>query len=469
MKNGYLIIMIKQRVTNVFNLVNIGTLIFALVVAIYLFIPPQIGLADSADFGRITTRLGIGRPFESPKLNFFNYYNSLFPIVSESKIPLNNSQLIAYFALQLNKLFYSKSFFSIYFLSALYYLGYVFGFHLLLRNTSEYFKSQKQNLVFIVISIIILSDIMFISYFNSFYQESFFLVAGLYIIAITLNKNLSYNWLLVWLLVLTLSKNQNLIFLILPLSLAMIKWHSLNKILILICTIGVFIQVFYQLKEQQQTNEANIYEAVFLGVLLKADGNEQKDVLKENGLDDPNYLKNVGKGYWRPENDLYKYDLENEFYSKINNLTILRMYFYNPKLFMKTGTVAINSLMLNSAQPEHLGNLTLKDSISGKKTIKKTFLGKYLNMLIIPGFILIFLFYSYQFICFGLFKEAKLACCLLIFIPLIFLANFVAGGINDFSKHNLSVYYMFGGLIILFSFNLLTSFKTQIKPNNLNL
>jgi hypothetical protein len=273
----------------------------------------------------------------------------------------------------------------------------------------------------------------------------------------------NYNWLLVALLILSLSKIQNLIFLILPFGLVIMKWHRLNKILISVCTISLMIFVFIQLKGQEQTNEANLYEAVFLGVLFKADKNEQIKVLNENGLEDPNYLKNVGKGYWRPKNDIYEYNLYEDFYSKINNWSILKMYISNPKLFIKTGVTGINHLASSSAQPEHLGNLSLQNSINAQKTIVKTFLGKYLNKLIIPGYFVIFLFYIYRSIYFGLKKENWIAFSLLIFIPLVFVANFVAGGINDFTKHNLSVYFMFSILLVLFFWSISKSNSFKIK------
>lgn len=409
------------------------------------------------------TRLGLGRPFDSSELNFFNFFNSRFPIISNAKVPLSINQFLAYVALIFNKLFYSRNFFSIYFLSGLYYLIYVFGFYILLNNTARYFQNKILHIVFIIICIIIFSDVMFTSYFNSFYQESVFLIAGLYVFGILLNKKVNYNWLFIALLILSLSKIQNLIFLIFPLCLVIIKWHRLHKILILVCTISLISFVFIQVKGQQKTNEANIYEAVFLGVLLKADKNEQVKVLRENGLKDPDYLRNVGRGYWRPKNDIYEYNLNEEFYSKISNGSILKMYFFNPELFIKTGIAGIKHLTSSSAQVEHLGNLSPTHSPNRKKTIVKTFLGNHLSKVIIPGYFGIFLFYLLRSSFLGLRKENLIAFSLLIFIPLVFVANFVAGGINDFIKHNLSVYFMFSLLFVLFSLSIFKLFNFKIR------
>ncbi|MDT0686852.1 hypothetical protein [Autumnicola psychrophila] len=438
------------------NLNLIATLLFFFFIFYLLFIY-EIGLADSADFSRVIDRLGLGRPFSDASQNFFNYFNLEYPIISDQSIPLDFSQLIGSLALFLNKIFYSQTNFSIYFLSGIYLLLYTSGYFLLLRNTTHYFKKKGARVGFMLFAGLLFSDILFISYFNSFYQESIFLISLLFVLALSLARKLNYNFLFIALLVLSLSKMQNLVFILLPIGLVAHRWQKLNRTLLLISFLVFSSMIFLQLKTQQKTNEANIYEAVFLGVLLKADLESQKKLLSDFNLNDLNYLKNVGRGYWRQGNELYDYGLAEDFYGRISNFTVLQMYFENPKLFFKTGLEGLKVLAVSSAQPEHLGNLSREDSVDGKKIRVLSLLGKILHLILWPIYILISIFYV------AFIKsenaENKLMFHLLYYIPLVFCANFISGGINDFIKHNLSLYFMICCLLLIFYISLNNKLK----------
>ena len=442
----------RSKANKQFNL--IASLLFFLVISYLLFVY-QIGLADSADYSRVIDRIGLGRPYKDPCLNFFNYFNSEYPIVSNLSIPLDFSQLIASLALILNKMFYSDARFSIYFLSAIYLLLYSAGFYLLLKNTEHYFKNGKVRVGFIFCAGLILSDILFIIYFNSFYQESVFIVAALFAFTISLSRKPNYNLLIIVLLILSISKMQNLVFVILPIGLMIQKWKSLNKPVVFTSFVIFSSILFVQLKTQHRTNEANIYEAVFMGVLLEADLETQKQVLSDFGLHDPNYLKNIGRGYWRSGNELYDYGLAKEFYNRVNNFTIIKMYLENPELFFKTGYKGLRELSTNSAQPEHLGNLSRDESVNDKMTVVKSLLGYYFNYVFIPLYLLISLYFFCLKRDFRSYRENKLIGMLIIFIPLVYIATFVSGGINDFVKHNLSLFLMCSMMILIFYLSVL--------------
>ena len=212
---------------------------------------------------------------------------------------------------------------------------------------------------------------------------------------------------------------------------------------------GAALVFWVKLKDQRSTNGPNIYEAVFLGVLIDADFAKQKEVLSDFGLKSPLYLKNVKKGYWSQANQLYKDNLNEEFYKKISNYTVIQMYLKNPDLFIKTAYIGIKELFSNSAQPNHLGNLTIEKSINQKKTLVFGILGETLNILLFPVFVIILIYYIFLKKALKNRRENQLILFLLFIIPLVFCANFVTGGINDFVKHNLSLYFMMIFLIML--------------------
>ena len=114
------------------------TILFGVVLTLYLFIPPQIGLADSADFGRITSRIGLHTVEEKPADQYFNFFTTEYKIVHNPKVPVNLGQVFGLFSLCLSKIFQRETY-SIFYLSFIYFVLYVGGFHLFIRNSFYYF------------------------------------------------------------------------------------------------------------------------------------------------------------------------------------------------------------------------------------------------------------------------------------------------------------------------------------------
>ena len=127
----------------------------------------------------------------------------------------------------------------------------------------------------------------------------------------------------------------------------------------------------------------------------------------------------------------------------------------NPVVFLKTARVGLEELWNNPAQPVHLGNYSKRFSPGEQKTIIQSIWGKYLNHLFLPiyisGFFMVIFFirkkWKYKT---SLSRLKILLISLVLWIPLLYAAIFVAGGINDFVKHNLPVYYLISIMFLVF-------------------
>lgn len=210
--------------------------------------------------------------------------------------------------------------------------------------------------------------------------------------------------------------------------------------------------MIFIVKEQKYLNKPNLYETFFLGVLHQAKLSEQKEIIDYLKFKEKGYLKNVNQVYWRPSNDFRNQNskIHKEFYSKIDHTKIIELYIIYPQLLFRNLSSGINFLQNNLSQPDHLGNFRKSDSTNNRVTIFQTPWGKYLNNLILPiyllGFISLFLPERGRNRITTIKKNITI---LLIIIPVIFTANIVAGGINDFVKHNLSVYFLISVLFFL--------------------
>ncbi len=439
----------------------VTTLLLGILVGYYLFVPPQIGMADSADFGRIFPRIGLSRISETPGDNFFNFFNTEYRIVESPRIPINVKQVIAFVSLGLNNLMNSGENYSIYYLSGLYYLLYLAGFFLLLKNTFLITDlGSLQKVIICFLGLLVFSDILFVAYFNSFYQEALFIILGLYAAALAIAPRRNDNLLLLVMVLISVSKPQNLIFLVVPIYILISKFKWLNKFVIVFSGLILAFFMFFIIKGQSQTNKANLYEAVFLGLMYDANQSEQVKVLNTLDLQEEGYLKHVKRIYWRPKNEFFNREnkIHKEFYSRVNQKTIIKAYLSHPLLFFKTGLAGISELWNKSAQSLHLGNYKKRDSYQGKLTTFQTIWGMWLNKLLFPIYIGSFLLYLHlRKSVVGNFRRVIIS--LLLLIPLIFVANFVAGGINDFVKHNLSIYFMISILFLLTATELLRQIK----------
>lgn len=177
----------------------LGTILVALISGYILFVPPIHGLADNGDFYRSILSNGIYR-LPTSYSQYSDYVITKFGIMqyfNENNVSVLSSQtLFIQIALFLNKLFYSKTIFTIQFMGLVYYLFYLGGIYLLINALVHPFRKLKHYFLALLI-VLIFADSAYTLYFNSFFAEPGMLVLMVYICAaiISLARNVySKRW-----------------------------------------------------------------------------------------------------------------------------------------------------------------------------------------------------------------------------------------------------------------------------------
>ena len=273
--------------------------IFALILIFLLFIPPQIGMANSGDFGRIMDLFNL---YYVPDYSNFKHFYDIFTFGRPDTGPHYNNyaataSIFIYISLIINQLvtlITTNNVFYIYSLSVVYSIFYCLGFYLLLDYYAKQIKNKYLFIGFSVLATIILADALFVEYFNSFFQEASYIVCILLFVICFLRFNKF--WLDILLLTLVVfSKEQYLIYLIMLIPLFIKYRITLNKIILVI----VFLSVpFYYYSEVNVYSKGmNNFSSIFSGLLHHQTPEQAVQTLQQIGLN-PDYKVFADQGYW---------------------------------------------------------------------------------------------------------------------------------------------------------------------------
>jgi hypothetical protein len=166
--------------------------LFALVVAYQIFVPPVVGLADNGDFEKVLGIFSLGAPadeqYKFVRLTyvFDTRYHSWREFIS-------TEQALTGIAILLHAPFSKQGTFDIRFLGAVHaalYLGTFYLFQPLLRGLR-----RKAQVALYIVLMAVFGDVMYVSWFNSAYMDSSALIflllsAVLYVRALSWNRAL---------------------------------------------------------------------------------------------------------------------------------------------------------------------------------------------------------------------------------------------------------------------------------------
>ncbi|MDF2676119.1 MAG: hypothetical protein K0Q97_411, partial [Bacillota bacterium] len=296
------------------NLNITALLLIFIFIAFLLLKDPYIGLADNTDYYRVIQPLGFETEGLERYYNSYNFYKinnvnnkdiigSLKYIINPEVENNNNyfstqfiyikiSMIINFFIkLILNK---DVSIFNIKILGMLYTSIYSYGLYLFLKNIN--IKSLLLKAIFIILSFIILCDIGYIIYFNSFFGEapiiaSLMLTVGscLALIKSNENKNDVYYSLIFFIsgILFVGAKVANtpigILISLFSLCLLLIKKHKITKYIIISGSIIIMLfSVFYYVSAPKWMNQVNNYQAIFYGILK--DSPTPEEDMKQLGI-----------------------------------------------------------------------------------------------------------------------------------------------------------------------------------------
>lgn len=318
------------------------TLVFALVVFYTIFIPP-LGIKTGSDFGRIMdffnlyyqpgemnwssfhAVFNVNRPFDAPHYGGYFAASSIF--LALSFIP---NYVVRFFISDSQDLYYIVC------LGAMYFIVYVLAFYFLI---SAMRKQINNKWIFLIISLFMiwaLSDILFVEYFNSFFQEPALVVGLLLFVAVFLRFN-SFTLDLLAYGIVIFSKQQNFIFILLLIPIFIKYQVSFSRIMsVVIITIMVFLVSFKVDTYQKSMNDE---DGVLSGLLHNKSADEAKKMLTMLGLDPELYVL-AGRDYWgniglirqNPQDVNLITQFQNA--TSITKLDTIKGYLYFPKQFV---------------------------------------------------------------------------------------------------------------------------------------
>jgi hypothetical protein len=157
-------------------------LLLALVVGIacwLLFVPPIIGLADQADFGRVMQGAGIDYPDDTPvNQRFFCYVQQVYKLVPPAAAPFASTESIFItLALGLNRLAGNRAVFDIRALGAVHLAALALVLWFLLVLARKLGPAARN--VFAIMVVLIACDIGYLAWFHSMYLEPATYIFGL--------------------------------------------------------------------------------------------------------------------------------------------------------------------------------------------------------------------------------------------------------------------------------------------------
>ena len=351
---------------------------------------PFVGIADNSDYYRVIQPLGFQPEISNRYFYAYNFYTvndmsgedikgSLSNIISP-KVENDNEYFSTQFIFikismiinYLLKIIFGKSpeIFNIKILGILYAAIYSYGLYLFLINLR--FKNRYIHFLFLLISIVILCDMGYLLYFNSFFGEAV-IIASLMMALGSLtafinseeNGESFYYGILFYIfaLALTGAKVANtpigILIGLFSLTLFIVKKDRLNRALILIGSLLlVCFSILYYMNAPKWMSQVNNYQSIFYGI-TKDSKEPKKDLeklsipLKYLPLTNTHGFLNHG------EFDIYSNEFQKEVYDNASFVDILKFYLLNPSRFMEKLKLSADSSVI--IRPSYLGNYSKGD------------------------------------------------------------------------------------------------------------
>lgn len=428
-------------------IIKLSIIVFTAIAVFLIFIPPQIGIANSGDFGRI---MDIFKLYYVPNYSNFTHFYDIFTTNRPFDAPSYGGYVattsiflsIAYIINFVLTIFSDNQYFYIYCLSSLYLAVYIVGFYILLNLVSK----KLSNIIFIslfsVIGIIFFSDSLFVEYFNSFFQEPSFIVCFLlYIAAFLYYKNFILDLILLSLVI--FSKEQNIIYVLLFIPLFIKYRPSTSKLLM--CAITILPIIFVYTNINTYSAVMNKSDGVFSGLLHDSNQREAVQILTTIGLN-PEYAVFANKDYWTNVGELTNNPANIQLFRQMlqdtSQLNMLKGYLYYPNKLITNYIKQLDIATSEGPFAPNLGNYKTNTSSKYRVTAfsyYSKFILKHIFWIISINVLLwIVIMSKYQI---NKPFENNLISTLNVLALLLPIVNFLGAGYAEVTKHFLELYF----------------------------
>jgi hypothetical protein len=332
----------------------------AVILSYQLFIPPIVGLADQGDFGRILGRFGYVPEDTSAVIAFVapTYVKSRGARRSDSE-QLSSEYLFVACAVLGNKVIFHDGKLNIVVIGIVQVLAFLAAFSRLLTVTRRYRVSP----LLWIAGLIVLTDVGYAAYWNSFYAEPasciFFLLLAAESIAISSSQQVSARaialwslWAILWIM----AKAQNApLGVLLVLFSARLWWwvkeRAAQRLAILGTALTAAATLLNIVTIPVGVRWADAYNQMFLAILPES-RNAAED-LKSLGLE-TDLVKYSGTGAWSPGSGFHEMVSSGLVGNKITHAALGRFYFEHPARIWRHAKTLLPIAF--SLRPEWCGN-----------------------------------------------------------------------------------------------------------------
>jgi hypothetical protein len=424
----------KSMIPMFFALLLMGYSLFVCVV------PPRVGMADSGDYVRLMTTIGVKHSSDIGSEISFTHFRQFYsrdekcPLIksigdSFARFPASIFTITSYL---INAVFGTTGTYNIMYLGILYSIAYSLAFFLftqsLARNLNVYCR-----LFLCIIAALIYADSLFVVYFNSFYQEPVFLISLLICTGMLIRQNPKSPLQELSVFCLSISKFQNIIFSVLY-AFPIFFGTRRAKLVVALLVLSLVMTVL----GSQRYRQPNIFHSFFNGLLMNSP--DKDEILSDFALHRPEYSTYNGKGYWKVFlEDSTNKEIRTEFYSKVNIFKIVVYYIRHPQLLISNFIHSMEYIRSTDPKPRNFGNYLKEYAAEKKNYTGLSFFSRCMPFLFtaIPLLSVISMLLS-------IFrkrpKEFFLMATLFAILPVTVIVCFLGEGFTDFTKHLFSFY-----------------------------
>lgn len=332
----------------------------AVILTWQLFIPPIVGLADQGDFARILGRFGYTAEHRSATIAFVapKYISDPSSRRPGWEQPSSEYLFVAC-AILLNKIISRDGKLDIVVIGVVHALAFLGAFARLLMVTKQYRVSPY----LWVVGLIVLTDVGYATYWNSFYAEPasciFFLLLAAESIAICNSPRVSAGQLALWSLwaiLWILAKAQNApLGLLLTLFSVRLRWWTKERAARQLAVLGSVLigaaMLINIITIPPGVRFADSYNQMFLAILPES-RNPSAD-LNALGVQ-PDLVKYSGTGAWSPGSGFQQMVASGLIGNRINHAAIARFYLQHPTRIWRRAKTLLPIAF--SLRPEWCGN-----------------------------------------------------------------------------------------------------------------
>jgi len=340
----------------------------AAVLVYFLFVPPLIGLADSGDFLRVMSTVGLyyGMSEQNRDMLFFGYFHHLYrwdPKFFTNGGYVSTQVPLLALAVYAERMFTRDGWFDIRWLSAVYAVSFVTACALLMWMLRREAAAVRWTAALVVL--FVFADLGYVAYFNSFYGEPVAFLSTLFlvltVVALVSREKPPVRLLAAYFVAAAWLAGSKLQYTPAALPFAVAGWMfsrlrpddrrfrvtaRIGAVAVVVCAAVVFAANPSGLKH------INLYQSVFFGILRES--NDPQADLRELGLD-PKLAVNAGYHYFQPapipqESE----EMKQLFYSRVSHADVVLFYLRHPdRLIRNVFKAAEGAFMI---KPGYLGN-----------------------------------------------------------------------------------------------------------------